>query len=244
MLTCWRNHWLRTTVLIALPSDLLICSCYVHFHGLTKLTSGELLLAAEMSLPVDVEETKPEECKDELDCGTADAESPSYQVDSCLKSMDVVKGVNDTDLILKSLEEKEEIGTGKLTDKEVDLPHVVVVHNQRESNLGVNDVTHEDQTDRKRQQSGDLKSSGVKAEGTEEPDEESDCFIIENSQPLGNGGTEKKIGSKALSLKKGVASRLRVSPRLIQGSWGTSRVNKRYTGTNAVLIGSSHGRCV
>ncbi|CAN7058548.1 unnamed protein product [Brassica rapa subsp. trilocularis] len=206
--------------------------------------NGELLLAAEMSLPVDVEETKPEECKDELDCGTADAESPSYQVDSCLKSMDVVKGVNDTDLNLKSLEEKEEIGTGKLTDKEVDLPHVVVVDNQRESNLGVNDVTHEDQTDRKRQQSGDLKSSGVKAEGTEEPDEESDCFIIENSQPLGNGGTEKKIGSKALSLKKGVASRLRVSPRLIQGSWGTSRVNKRYTGTNAVLIGSSHGRCV
>ncbi|KAL0669523.1 hypothetical protein Bca4012_032227 [Brassica carinata] len=206
--------------------------------------NGELLLAAEMSLPVDVEETKPEECKDELDCGTADAESPSYQVDSCMKSMDVVKGVNDTDLNLKSLEEKEETGTGKLTDEEVDLLPVVVVDNQRESNSGVNDDSHEDQTDRKRQQSGDLKSSGAKAEGTEEPDEESDCYIIENSQPLGNGGTEKKSGNKALSLKKGVASRLRVSPRLIQGSWGTSRVNKRYTGTNAVLIGSSHGRCV
>ncbi|XP_018483208.2 uncharacterized protein LOC108854198 [Raphanus sativus] len=191
--------------------------------------NGELLLAAEMSLPVHTEESKPE------DCASADVESHCYQVDSGLKSMD-----NDTESNLKllsgSLEEKEEIGIGKIAaDKEVDFLPVVVVDNQRESNSGVNDDSHEDQTDTKRQQNGDLKSSGVEAKGTEEPDEDSDCYILENSQPLGNGGTEKKIGNK-------VASRLRVSPRLIQGSWGTSRVNKRYTGTSALLIGSSHGR--
>ncbi|CAH8298141.1 unnamed protein product [Eruca vesicaria subsp. sativa] len=211
--------------------------------------NGKLLLAAEMSQPVvDVEETKPEESKDEQNCETADAESPSYQVDSCLKSIDVEKEVNDTDLSLKllsgSLEEKGEIGMGKLANKDVDFLHVVAVNNQREfySGLGVNDDdSHADKPDTERQGSGDLKSSG----GTEEEaDEESDCYIIENSQPFGNGGAEKKIGNKALALKKGVASRLRVLPRLIQGSWGTSRVNKRYTGTSAVMIGSSHGRCV
>lgn len=201
-----------------MPSGLLICSCYVHFHGLTKLTSGELLLAAEMSLPVNVEESKPEECKADQNCASAaDVESPSSQVDSCLKSMDVD---NDTESNLKllsgSLEEKEEIGIGKLTDKEVDFLPVVVVDNQRESNSEVNDDSHEDQTDTKKQQSGDLKS--FKAEGTEEPDEESDCYILENSQPLGNGDTEKKIGNIALSLKKGEASRLRVSPRLTKGT--------------------------
>lgn len=58
--------------------------------------------------------------------------------------MDVVKGVNDIDLILKFLEEKEEIGIGKLIDKEVDFFYVVVVYNQREFNLGVNDVIYED----------------------------------------------------------------------------------------------------
>ncbi|KAJ0234447.1 Acyl-CoA N-acyltransferase with RING/FYVE/PHD-type zinc finger protein [Hirschfeldia incana] len=207
--------------------------------------NGELLLAAEMSLSADVEESKPEECKAGQNCASADVESHCYQVDSGLKSMDVD---NDKESNLKlltgSLEEKEEIGIGKLTDKAVDFLPVAVVDSQRESNSGVNDDSHEDQTGTKRLQSGDLKSSGVNAEGTEEPDEVSDCYIIENSQPLGNGGSEKKIGNKALSLKKGVTSRLRVSPRLIQGAWGTSRVNKRYTGTSALLIGSSHGRCV
>ncbi|KAL0742189.1 hypothetical protein Bca4012_083702 [Brassica carinata] len=205
--------------------------------------NGELLLAAEMSLPVDVEESKPEECKAYQNCASADAESPSSQVDSCLKSMDID---NDTESNLKllsgSLEEKEEIGIEKLTDKEVDFLPVVLVDSQRESNSEVNDDSHDDKTDTKRQQSGYLKS--FKAEGTDEPDEKSDCYILKNSQPDENGGTEKKIGNKALSLKKGVASRLRVSPRLIQGSWATSRVNKRYTSTSALLIGSSHGRCV
>lgn len=97
-----------------LASDLLICSCYVHSHGLTKLTSGELLLR---SLPGDVEESKPAEGKADQNWASADVESHCYQVDSCLESMDVD---NDTESNLKllsgSLEEKEEIGIGK-TDR-------------------------------------------------------------------------------------------------------------------------------
>lgn len=211
-----------------------------------------MLLAPERSLPVDVEETEPEESKDsahEQICAAAAVEPTSDPVDSCLKSMNVVEeGDNDADsnlkLLNRSLEEKEEI-IGKLTDRDVDsLPDVS--DNQRESNSGVADDSHApaDQTDTKGPESGDLEDktrSKLKAEDTKELDDQSDCCIVEESQPLGNnGGTEKKIHKKALVLNTGVASRLRVSPR----SWRPSRVSKRYTGTDAVLLDSSHRRCV
>lgn len=209
-----------------------------------------MLLAPERSLPVEAEETEPEE----KNCAAADVEPTSDPVESCLKSMNVVEGGdNDADSNLKllngSFDEKEEI-IGKLTDRDVDsLPEVS--DNQRESNSGVADDSHApaDQTDTKGPESGDLEvktrlsddSSKLKAEDTKELDDQSDCCIIEQSQPLGNnGGTEKKIRKKALVLNTGVASRLRVSPR----SWRPSRVSKRYTGTDAVLLHSSHRRCV
>ncbi|CAA7041806.1 unnamed protein product [Microthlaspi erraticum] len=224
-----------------------------------KIANGEKLLAPERSLPVDVEETKPEESKDsthEQKCAAADVEPTSDPVDSCLKSMNVVEeGDNDADSNLKllngSFEEKEE-RIGKLTDKDVDsLPETS--DNQRESNSGVADDSHTpaDQTDTKGPESGELEdktrlsddSSKVKAdEDSKELDDQSDCCIVEQSQPLGgnSGGTEKTIRKKALVLNTGVASRLRVSPR----SWRPSRVSKRYTGTDAVLLDSSHRRCV
>ncbi|CAH2079556.1 unnamed protein product [Thlaspi arvense] len=182
-------------------------------------SNGDLPLAPAMSVPVDVEETK-----------------------LCVKSMDVDEADNNVaesnpKLLNVSLEEKDEIG--KLTDKDESLPDVV--DNQRESNLGVADDSHADQTGTKRQESGDLEDktpSGVNAEVAEESD---DCYIIEQPQRLGNGGTEKKIDNKTLALKKQVPSKLRASPRLNQRSWRTStRVKQKYTGrTNGVLLNSS-----
>lgn len=202
-----------------------------------------------MSLHVDVEENKPEESKDsahERNCATADVEPPSYPVDSCLKSMNLETGDNDTESSLKllngSLEEKKEIG--KLTDKDADsLPDVV--DNKRESNSEVADDSHADQTDTKRRESSDLEDktplsddgNGGKAE---ESDQQPVCYIIDHPEPLGNGGTEKEIDNKALARKKEVTSRLRASSRLVQRSWRTSRVDQKYTGSNAVLLDSPH----
>ncbi|VVB01558.1 unnamed protein product [Arabis nemorensis] len=195
-------------------------------------SNGYSLLAPEKSMHVDVDEDKPEESKDSAahwrNCATADVKSPSYPVDSCLKLMNVEEREKDTESNLKLLngylEEKEEIG--KLTDKEVDsLPDVV--DNQRESNTGMADGSRADKGDSKRQESDDLEdktplsddSGAVKAE---ESDDQPDCYIVEHS---GNGGTEKEINKKSLARKKGVASRIRVSRRLIQRSWGTTGVN-------------------
>ncbi|XP_024007124.1 uncharacterized protein LOC18012680 isoform X1 [Eutrema salsugineum] len=197
-------------------------------------SNGDLPLATEMSVPVDVEETKPEESKDsaeELNCATADAESPSYPVDSCLKSMSVEEGDNkDTEsnlqLLNGSLEEKEDTDVGSFPN---------VADNQRDPNSGVADDSHSDQTDTKRQESDSLEdktplsndSRGVRAEVTQESDQQPDCYIIE----------EKKIDDNTLSVKKEVPSRLRASSRLIQRSWRTSsRVKQKYT--NAVLLDS------
>lgn len=202
------------------------------FCRLTKPTSGYLLLAPEKSMHVDIDEDKPEESKDsaahERNCAAADVKSPSYPVDSCLKLMNVEKREKDMESNLKLLngylEEKEEIG--KLTDKEVDsLPDVV--DNQREYNIGVADDSHADKADSKRQESDDLEdktplSDDGGAVKAEESDEQPDCYIIEHSS---NGGAEKEIDKKGLGRKKGVASRIRVSRRLIQRSWGTTGVN-------------------
>ncbi|KAL1198007.1 Increased DNA methylation 1 [Cardamine amara subsp. amara] len=179
-------------------------------------SNGSLPLAPEMSLPVDVEETKPEESKD-----SADERNRATDVES--SSMNVEEGDNDTESNLKlpnkDLEKKEEIGN--LTVKDVDsLPDEV-------------DDSQADQTDTKRKDTGDLEDktllsdddAGGKAEDTEESDEQSDCIIIDNPQPLSNGGTGKAIDNKNLALKREVTSTLRVSPRLMQRSWRTSRVN-------------------
>lgn len=177
----------------------------------------------------------------ERNCATADVESSSYPVDSCLKLRNVEEGDNGTEnlkLFNESVEEKEEIR--KLTDIDINsLPDEV-------------DDSHADQTDIKRHESGDLEDKtplsddgcGGKAEGTEESDQQPDYNMIDHSQPLGNGGTGEEIVNKNLTLKREVTTTLRTSPRLIQRSWRTSRVNQKYTGTtNAVLLDSPH-RCV
>ncbi|KAG7543533.1 Zinc finger FYVE/PHD-type [Arabidopsis thaliana x Arabidopsis arenosa] len=207
-------------------------------------SNGLVLLAPEMTLPVDVEENKPEESKDsahERNCATADVESSSYPVDSCLKLTNVEEGDNETEnlkLFNRSGEEKEEIR--KLTDIDINsLPDEV-------------DDSHADQTDIERHESGDLEDKkplsddgcGGKAEGTEESNQQPDCTIVDHSQPLGNGCTGEEIVNKNLTLKREVTTTLRASPRLIQRSWRTSRVNQKYTGTtNGVLLDSPH-RCV
>ncbi|EFH44731.1 PHD finger family protein [Arabidopsis lyrata subsp. lyrata] len=165
----------------------------------------------------------------------------SSNVDSCLKLRNVEEGDNGTEnlkLFNESVEEKEEIR--KLTDIDINsLPDEV-------------DDSHADQTDIKRHESGDLEDKtplsddgcGGKAEGTEESDQQPDYNMIDHSQPLGNGGTGEEIVNKNLTLKREVTTTLRTSPRLIQRSWRTSRVNQKYTGTtNAVLLDSPH-RCV
>ncbi|ANM70515.1 RING/FYVE/PHD zinc finger superfamily protein [Arabidopsis thaliana] len=207
--------------------------------------NGLVLLAPEMTLPVDVEENKPEESKDsahERNCATAGVESPSNPVDSCLKLTYVEEGDNDRESNLKlldgSVEEKED--TKKLTDIDINsLPDEV-------------DDSHADQSDTKEQEIDDkedktpLSDDGCegKAEGTKESNQQPDSNKVDNSQPLGNGGTGEELGNRTLALKREVTPTLRASPRLIQRSWRTSRVNQKFTGTtNAVLLDSPH-RCV